>query len=192
MKTKVLIFLASLLAFFMTSHATENKSLKVLVVYFSLTGNTKPVAEKIQQLTGADLFLIETVRTYPLERPAKAEEPKKELESGVWPELKAPPPDMSSYDLILVGGPVWWYTVSTPVRSFLQQADFAGKKVAPFVTHDGDMGDYFQYFRQNARNAVVLDGLDFYKSFEETPDSLDRKVRDWLNIKEIKEHQNEF
>ncbi len=181
MKISVFIFLAFLLTFSKVGYAADNTPPKVLVVYFSLTGNTKLVAEKIQQMTKADLFVIETVRTYPLERPARTEEPKKELESGVWPELKTSPPNMSSYDLILVGGPVWWYTVATPVRSFLQQADFAGKKVAPFVTHDGAMGDYFEYFRENARNAVVLEGLDFYRSFKESPASLERKIGEWLN-----------
>lgn len=181
MKMSVLILLACLLAFPAASHAAGNNSPKVLVVYFSLTGNTIPVAEKMQQMTGADLFVIETVRTYPLERPARTEDPKKELDSGIWPALKTPPPDMSSYDLILVGGPVWWYTVSTPVRSFLQQADFAGKKVAPFVTHDGAVGDYFEYFRKNARNAVVLEGLDLYRPFKNSPEALEKKLQNWLN-----------
>ena len=173
------LLLALLLAATLPAQAAQSSN--VLVVYFSLTGNTKPVAERIQRMTGADLFVIETVRSYPLERPARTEEPKKELASGIWPALKNPPPDMSAYDLILVGGPVWWYTVSTPVRSFLQQADFAGKKVAPFMTHDGGKGDYFKYFRENARNAVVLDGLDFYRPFNESDAALHDKIQHWLN-----------
>ncbi|MCD7906872.1 MAG: hypothetical protein LUH04_04120 [Clostridium sp.] len=163
------------------SLAAESRQAKVLIMYFSLTGNTVPVAETIKKLTGGDLLRIETVREYPIERPARTEVPKQELDSGVWPELKTAIPDMSQYDYILIGGPVWWYTVSTPIRSLLQNTDFAGKRVAPFVTHDGGMGDYYQYFGDNVKNGVVLEGLDLYRSFNETPESLERKVRDWLS-----------
>lgn len=159
----------------------ESRQAKVLVMYFSLTGNTVPVAETIQKVTGGDLLRIETVRTYPIERPARTEVPKQELDSGVWPELKTTIPDMSQYDYILVGGPVWWYTVSTPLRSLLQNTDFAGKRVALFVTHDGGLGDYYKYFEENVRNGVVLKGLDLYRPFNDRPEVLEGKIRDWLS-----------
>lgn len=161
--------------------AGEARQSKVLIMYFSLTGNTIPVAETIQRLTGGDLLRIETVREYPIERPARTEIPKQELDSGIWPDLKTAIPDMSQYDIILVGGPVWWYTVSTPLRSLLQSTDFAGKQVALFVTHDGGLGDYCQYFEQNVRNGVVREGLDLYRPFDERPEVLEKKIRDWLS-----------
>jgi flavodoxin len=117
------------------SNETKNAN-KVLVIYYSLTGNTKSIAEMIRRKTGGDVFEIETVRNYPAEYSATTEEAKRELETGDLPALKKKPPDMSSYDLILVGSPVWWYTVSTPVMSFLRQADFAGRKVSGFCTHE--------------------------------------------------------
>jgi len=108
---------------------------KVLIPYYSLTRNTKGIAEKIQEKTGGDLYEIKTVKTYPSEYIALTEEAKRELQSDDLPALKKSLPDMSSYDLILIGSPVWWYTVSTPVMSFLRQVDFAGKKVSAFCTH---------------------------------------------------------
>jgi flavodoxin len=160
-------------------HAGQERQ-KILIMYFSLTGNTIPVAEKLRELTGGDLYRIETTNSYPLERPARTEVPKRELESGIWPELKNPLPDFAQYDLILLGGPVWWYTVSNPLRSVLQQADFAGKRVAPFVTHDGGMGDYWQYFERNVNNGVVLKGIDLYRAQNETPQTLEQKLSNWL------------
>ena len=118
-----------------TVMAAERNDKKTLIIYYSNTGTTKYVAERLQKKTNADVYVIETVRTYPTKDPERTAEPKRELETGDLPALKKSPPDMSSYDLILVGGPVWWYTVSTPMMSFLRGANFAGKRVAPFNTN---------------------------------------------------------
>ncbi|MGZ3648969.1 MAG: flavodoxin, partial [Syntrophales bacterium] len=123
----------------------------MLIIYYSFTGNTKYIAEQTQKKTGGDVFVIETVRTYPTEYSALTEEAKRELQTDDLPALKKNPPDMSSYDLILVGSPVWWYTVSTPVMRFLTQADFAGKKVSAFCTHEGGVGKFFPHFNEQAK-----------------------------------------
>jgi flavodoxin len=154
---------------------------KVLVTYYSLTGNTKSIAEMIQKKTGGDVFEIETVRTYPPEYSATTEEAKRELETGDLPALKKNPPHMSSYDLILVGSPVWWYTVSTPVMSFLRQADFAGRKVSAFCTHEGGIGEFFPHFEEQAENAVVLEGLDLYKPGQAKKGEVDKALDLWLS-----------
>jgi flavodoxin len=154
---------------------------KVLVIYYSLTGNTKSIAEMIQKKTGGDVFEIETVRTYPPEYSATTEEAKRELQTGDLPALKKNPPDMSSYDLILVGSPVWWYTVSTPVMSFLRQADFAGRKVSAFCTHEGGIGEFFPHFKAQAKNAVVLEGLDLYKPRQAGEGEVYKTLDLWLS-----------
>jgi flavodoxin len=135
----------------------------------------------VQKKTGADVFEIETVRTYPADRPATIEEVRRELEAGELPALKKGPPDMSSYDLILVGSPVWWYTVSTAVMSFLRQANFAGKKVSAFCTHEGGVGNFMLYFKEHAKNAVVLEGLDLYKPRQAKEGEVDKALDSWLS-----------
>jgi flavodoxin len=157
---------------------TGNNS-KVLIIYYSHTGITRGIAEKIRDKTGGDVFEIETVRTYPTEYSALTDEAKRELQKNDLPALKKNPPDMSSYDLILIGGPVWWYTVSTPVMSFLKQADFTGKRVAAFCTHEGGIGKIFPHFQQQARNALVLEGLDLFKPQTRKSDT-DKAVDSWL------------
>ena len=153
----------------------------MLIIYYSLTGNTKRIAEKIREKTGGDVFEIETVRTYPSEYSALTEEAKRELQSDDLPALKKGPPDISSYDLILVGSPVWWYTVSTPVMSFLRQADFAGKKVAAFCTNEGGVGKFFPHFKKQAKNAIVLEGLDLFKPQQAGKGEVDKALDSWLN-----------
>jgi flavodoxin len=163
------------------SNASGTGRTKMLIIYYSLTGNTKYIAEKIQEKTGGDVFEIETARTYPTEYSALTEEAKRELQTGDLPALKKSPPDMSSYDLILVGSPVWWYTVSTPVMSFLRQADFAGKKVSAFCTHEGGIGKFFPHFKEQAQNAVVLEGLDLYKPRQAGKGEVDKALDSWLS-----------
>ena len=154
---------------------------RVLVIYYSLTGNTRSIAEMIQEKTGGDVFEIETVKDYPAAYSEIVEEAKKELETGELPALKKSPPDMSSYDLILVGSPVWWYTVSTPVMNFLKQADFAGKEVSAFCTHEGGIGKFFPHFKEQAKNAVVLEGLDLYKPRQGRKGEVDKALDLWLS-----------
>lgn len=157
---------------------TGNNS-KVLIVFYSHTGVTRGVAERIREKTGGDVFEIKTVRTYPSGYSELIEEAQRELQAGELPALKKGPPDMSSYDLVLVGGPVWWYTVSTPVMSFLTQADFAGRTVAAFCTHEGGLGKTFPNFKQQAKNARVLDGLDLFKPQTRKGDA-DKALDSWL------------
>ena len=163
------------------SAKTGAGSTKVLVVYYSLTGNTKSIAEMIQEKTGGDVFEIETVRSYPDDYSECIEEAKRELQTRELPALKKSPPNMSSYDLILVGSPVWWYTVSTPVMRFLTQANFAGKKVSAFCTHEGGVGKFFQHFKEQAKNAVVLEGLDLYKPRQAREGELFKTLDLWLS-----------
>jgi flavodoxin len=153
---------------------------KVLVIYYSLTGNTKSIAEKIRKKTRGDVFAIETVTAYPSDYSAIVEEAKRELQTGDLPALKKSPPDMSSYGLILVGSPVWWYTVSTPVMSFLRQADFAGRRVSAFCTHEGGIGKFFPHFQEQAKNAIVLEGLDLYKPRQTGKGEVDQALGSWL------------
>ncbi|MCE5241845.1 MAG: flavodoxin [Syntrophobacteraceae bacterium] len=147
---------------------------KLLVIYYSLSGNTRNIAERIREKTGGDVVEIETVKEYPSDYTECTKEVKRELQTRDLPELKMNPPDMSSYDLILVGSPVWWYTVSTPVMRFLTQADFAGKRVSAFCTHEGGVGKFFPHFSEQAKNAVVLEGLDLHMQRQaEIPRALD-------------------
>ena len=162
------------------STATGTGRKKMLIIYYSFSGNTKHIAEKLREKTGGDVFQIETVKTYPSEYSALTEEAKRELQTNDLPALKKGPPNMSSYDLILVGGPVWWYTVATPVMSFLKQADFAGKKVSAFCTHEGGIGKYFPHFKEQAKNAVVLEGLDLYKPRQARKGEVDKALDSWL------------
>lgn len=117
--------------------ATPVAAKKVLIAYYSWSGNTKEVAEAIHEKIGGDLFRIETVQSYPEEYRATTAQAKKEINDGFRPELKDKVADIEQYDVIFLGSPNWWGTIAPAVSSFLTSYKLEGKQVIPFITHGG-------------------------------------------------------
>lgn len=111
-----------------------NKEKKVLVAYFSWSGNTKVAAQYIAQKLNADTFKIERVMPYPNAYGPCTEDAKVEKEQGVHPEIKGSVENMTDYDVVFVGVPVWWYTAPMPVFTFLEKYDLKDKVIVPFCT----------------------------------------------------------
>ena len=153
---------------------------KVLVVYYSLSGNTKAVAEAIRDKTGADMFEIKTVSEIK-QNPMLHLAVRDQLKTGKYPELAGELPDFSKYDMIFVGAPVWWYTVATPALSFLERADFQGKAVVPFSTQGRNAGTYFEDFAKKVKNARLLKSESFNNLPKEYDSAVENKIIAWLN-----------
>ncbi|MBF0528371.1 MAG: flavodoxin [Deltaproteobacteria bacterium] len=110
---------------------------KVLIVYYSRSGNTRETANQIRQMPGGDIVEIQTVVPYPDDYDTVTKQARKELSSGYKPALKTKVGNIMSYDVIFVGSPNWWSTIATPVKSFLSEYDLSGKTIVPFITHGG-------------------------------------------------------
>lgn len=110
---------------------------KILVAYYSHSGNTKAVARQTSAATGADLFEIQPVQTYPETYSNLTDQAKKEIRAGYKPDLKTRVTNMTQYGTVFVGSPNWWGTYAPAVAAFLDQYDFTGKTVVPFFTHGG-------------------------------------------------------
>jgi len=150
----------------------------VLIAYYSQSGNTRALAMKLQGRTGGGLFEIRRADPYPADLRGLAEQSKRELETGSLPSLSDKVPDMSHYDIILVGGPVWWNTVSPPMMSFLDRADFAGRKVGVFATYSLAPSHYQTNFEAQARNAFVVPGL-MVNEFDLADGRADGAIASW-------------
>ena len=154
------LILATIAAFAVSGAGAQQPSGKVLVAYFSHSGNTREVARQISEATGGDLFEIVHATPYNTEYRAVVDQGKKEIEAGVRPALKNPVGDLSQYDVIFVGSPCWWSTVAPPVATFLADCDWAGKTVVPFMTHEGSrMGRSEEDIRKLCAGATLLGGL---------------------------------
>lgn len=110
---------------------------KILVAYYSYSGNTDAVAKQIAQATGATLFEITSPHQYPPEYNAHTAQAKKELQSGFMPELSSKVENMDQYDMVFVGSPNWWGSYTPATRAFLASYNFQDKVVVPFFTNGG-------------------------------------------------------
>ncbi len=113
--------------------------MKTIVVFYSLNGNTAFAADRIATTLKADLLALETVKPYPKKGFAKFFHGGKAAVFGDEPELQPFNADLSGYDLILLGTPVWAGTFSPPLRSFcrLVRTSFDYKKIAAFACSSG-------------------------------------------------------
>ena len=153
---------------------------KTLVIYYSKTGHTQAVAQRVAQYTGGELYAIETQKPFS-NVPWLALSLRRQLKSGQYPVLKEPLPDVSAYDTVFVGAPVWWYTAATPLLAFLQQMDFKGKAVVFFSTQGSNYGTYFKDVRAKAKNARLLPGAAFNNLDASYDAAVDNKILTWLN-----------
>lgn len=155
----------------------ENK--KVLIAYFSWSGNTKTIAEKIHAQTGGNIFRIETAVPYPEDyNEAAYGVAKKQHEEGTKPELKDNG-DVSGYDIIFVGTPAWWYEMAPAVKTFLSENNFEGKIIVPFITHGG--GGKYTIADDMAKLAKGAKVLSPFVVYEHGNTNTDKEIAEWLS-----------
>lgn len=136
------------------------KDKKILIAYFSHTGNTKTFAESIQKEVGGDFFAIEPQDAYPEDHDKVVQQAKGEVDSKYKPKLTNKIADIRSYDIIFIGTPIWWYTVAPPVRTFLTEYDLADKTIIPFSTHKGSgLSGIDKTMQELQPKAKVLEGF---------------------------------
>lgn len=109
----------------------------VIVVYFSLEGNTKLIAEIIAETVGADTAELKTSKEYPTQGFKKFFWGGKSVLFGEKPELTNDPIDVSHYDTIILGTPVWAASFAPALKTFFSNYHVTGKRVALFACHGG-------------------------------------------------------
>ena len=148
---------------------------KILVAYFSYSGNTESGAQIIANLTGGDLFEIQMEQPY---RGNIYEASQIDLNDNARPALASHVADMAQYDLILLGYPTWWSTMPMPVYSFLEEYDFSGKIILAFSSNGGTrFGDSISDLSKEAPNAYVGQGFEYEYSGGR---SLTGDIQAWL------------
>ena len=134
-----------------------------LVAYFSAGGNTAKLAKKLAEAAGADLYEIRPAKAY---TSADLNWQDKQSRSSIEmsdhnsrPELADRSVDMSAYDTVYVGFPVWWYIAPTIINTFLESCDFSGKRIILFATSGGSgFGKAVQNLKGSAPDAEIIEG----------------------------------
>ncbi len=152
----------------------------ILVAYFSATGITAGVAKRLSKVVQADTFEIRPKVPY---TQADLNWTDKESRTSVEmrdpdcrPALENPAPDLSGYDVIFVGFPVWWYREPSIIDTFLESTDFSGKLIVPFVTSGGsELGQAAANMQKLVPHGAVKNGRRFDAAVS------DQVLLDWAN-----------
>lgn len=124
-----------------TSAEADGKMKKALVVYFSATGNTKAVAETLSEIQGADLYEIVPEEPYSDEDLDYSDRSHRAIaeqdDENARPAISGGMDNISDYDVIYIGYPIWWGDMPRIMYTFFDTYDFSGKTIAPFCTSGG-------------------------------------------------------
>lgn len=165
--------------------------MNALIVYFSRSGqnwvdgeiknleigNTEQIACYIQKATNGDLFSLEMEEPYSFDYETCVSEAKNDQSLNIERKLKKMP-DLSKYDVIYLGYPIYWEDLPSPVITLLKNLDFKGKNIYPFSTHEGSgLGASISHIRDLAKGANVLDPLPIPGSLVSRAEN---RVRNWV------------
>ena len=150
---------------------------KTLVAYFSASGVTKKSVEKLAAAAKADIYEIKPAVPY-----TKADlnwmdkKSRSSIEMGnksFRPEIVKDDLNLSQYDTILVGFPIWWYVAPTIINTFLESYDFAGKKIVLFATSGGSgFGNTVKELKPSATGAEIMEGKLLNRATDKDIDAL--------------------
>lgn len=151
---------------------------KRLVAYFSASGVTKKVAEMVAKAADCDLYEITPkvpYTTVDLNWMDKKSRSSVEMsDKSIRPEIAGAELDVSAYDEILIGFPIWWYVAPTIINTFLESHDFTGKKIILFATSGGSgFGNTVKELQPSAPGAEIVEGRLLNRATQQT-------VTDWV------------
>jgi flavodoxin len=187
MKTVLIVVISLLLAQAFSGEARAQSAGRILVAYFSWSGNAKAMAEQIAGATVGDLFEIKTAKAYPDTYDECTDVAKKEQNDNARPALAQNVPDIAVYKTVFLCYPNWWGTLPMGVFTFLETHDLSGKTVYPLVTHGGSrFGSSLEDIKRVSPKAVLGEGISI-KAFDNNPktppilSSANSSVTKWLS-----------
>jgi len=153
--------------------------LKVLVVYYSLQGNSKCVGDHIADLLKADVEEIKTVKPIDPHRfmdhywEGNKEQPLEEV------QIKTPKHDPKNYDMIVIGTPVWAWAPAPPVTAYLKKMSIAGKKLALYTCSEGEAGRTLEKMKGFLKDSKVLSEREFINPRNDMNGTCSMKAQEW-------------
>ena len=169
-----------------TTTPTSNSS---LVVYFSNTGNTKSLAEKIAEITGSDIYELIPKTPYTSEdlnyNDNNSRANKEMNDETARPEINGALENIANYDTILLGYPIWWGTCPRIINTFLESYDFSGKTIMPFCTSgSSNITTSVSVIKTACPDADVKEGM------RATSSASNEQIERWLNNNGFKKDMN--
>ena len=159
--------------------------MKKLIVYFSYTGNTRMIANKIKEKLDCDILEIETVKPYSKDYDTVVNDEQNSEASNHLPEIKQINIDLSDYDTIILGTPVWWYRPCPAIRTFLTENNLDGKTIIPFATNAGWLGRTFNEIKKLCPNSRIENEMNIvFESYSDKLKTDEREIDNFIKVLE--------
>ena len=153
-----------------------------LVVYFSYTGNTRMIANKIKKKLNCDILEIKTVIPYSEDYQSVVDDEQNSEASNHLPEIQDITINLSKYDEIILGTPVWWYRPVPAIRTFLTKSNLSGKTIKPFATNAGWLGRTFKEIQTLCSNSKVDNGMNIvFESYSDILVTKEQDIDNWIS-----------
>ena len=167
---------------------------KMLVLYYSQTGNTKVVADEIVARLGADVVAIEAEVPYDGSYRETIDRCLQEREAGTAPACQPVAADITKYDIIFLGYPIWFGTYAPPVAAWLNEVDLKGKKIVPFCTFgSGGLDSSVKDLEAKQPEAIILPGYGVRAArLDAVPAEIDRFLKEHGFLEGTFEKPGEF
>lgn len=157
--------------------------MKILIVYYSYTGQTKLIVDKINSKLDCDIIELKPVVPFSTDYQEVVDEYQNNESDKKCVEIEKININFDEYDKVIIGTPVWWYSITPVLREFLIKYDLSGKKVYPFVTNAGWLGRAFKEIENICKGDIQSElNIRFSENYSEqkclTPNNI---INEWIN-----------
>lgn len=165
---------------------------KILIAYYSYTGNTKIIAEKIKKIINGDLYEIKTIDNYPKDTYCMVQQTKEEKAKNFKPKLQNNI-NINNYNIIFIGTPIWNCTMASPIRSFINYNNLDNKIIIPFCTYRNGgkfyKNSFLKLFYSNIKSTVFVDIekmlinsklLQSIEIYDNEVKNSDKEIKKWI------------
>ena len=155
-----------------------------LVVFYSYTGHTKMIAMKISKRLNCDTLELKPKIAYSDDYQKVVDEEQNSNSADKIIEIQDIDIDLGNYDEIIIGSPVWWYTMAPAVRTFLKDNDLSGKEIRLFATNAGWLGHTFNDMKKMCSSGMVDDGMNIVFDTDYKSNRLitsDNEISRWID-----------
>lgn len=154
---------------------------KKLIVFFSYTNNTRTIVNKLSNQIAADIVEIKTVIPYSDDYETVVNDEHNSEASDYLPEISYNDIDLTLYDTVIIGTPVWWYRPAPAIRSFLKHNDLSNKRIIPFATNAGWLGKTFDEIKTICHKSVILKEMNIvFESYSDKLKTDESDIDAWI------------
>ena len=157
--------------------------MKTIIIYYGYGNHTRMIAERIKNELECDILEIKPKIPYSTDYQTVVDDNVENIQKKETPEIENININLDDYDRVILGTPVWWYTITPPIRTFLSKYDLSSKTVIPFATNAGWLGSTFEEIKELCNGNVENEmSIKFTTDYSENKIvTADKEIEGWIN-----------